>query len=81
MTLSDLRIQHNLTQEEIKVLNLLRETSAQQNKELVATWEAEKQQLIAEKQAETNKVTAIKSEFNNYKRRLKSIVDVDDNNI
>jgi len=68
---------HNLTPEEIKVLNVMREGEIAKNKKREEEFAQEKSQLIADKQATENKLTQVKQEFSNYKRRIINIVGTD----
>ena len=65
---------HNLTPEEIRVLNVIRQADIEKGKKREEEYAAERAQLIAEKTASDQKVVAIKTEFSNYKRRILSIV-------
>lgn len=69
---------HNLTAEEIKVLNVMRVSATEANKKREAEFEEEKAKLIADKTASDNKVEALKNEFRNYKRRIRSMVGDDE---
>ena len=65
---------HNLTPEEIQVLNVMRATDAEKSRKREEEWAQEKAQLIAEKQESDSKVVALANEFKTYKRRVRTVV-------
>ena len=69
---------HNLSAEEIQLLNVLRAIDVKKGEKRENEWKQEKAQLEAAKAESDNKVEGLKTEFRNYKRRIRSMVGDDD---